>query len=259
MLRAHTLIFLGLVAAAALAAGLAAQPTTQPATRPATRPAAIAFSTHNGYFVSNKFEPGKAESFVILKQRKAFDGVFGTTMVMGDESHRLAADAFDTKMVVAAIKRGKAMWSFAVKEVVEEEGELTVRYTATATKNETAEFSSPLIVAVPRGIYPIVHFEENGKVVKTIQMTEAELLKAAHHDANRADVELNKVYKQLMAVLNKDDRKRLVAAQRAWIAFRDAECEFESSGGADRVFLAPAAFQALTEDRTDELRSFLED
>ena len=49
----------------------------------------------------------------------------------------------------------------------------------------------------------------------------------------KADAELNVLYRQITARL-KDDKattELLVAAQRAWVAFRDAECAFSASGG----------------------------
>ena len=48
----------------------------------------------------------------------------------------------------------------------------------------------------------------------------------------KADAELNVLYRQITARL-KDDKattELLVAAQRAWVAFRDAECALSASG-----------------------------
>ncbi|MEB0048655.1 MULTISPECIES: lysozyme inhibitor LprI family protein [unclassified Pseudomonas] len=47
-----------------------------------------------------------------------------------------------------------------------------------------------------------------------------------------ADKELNALYQQITARLkdSPDTKKLLVGAQRAWVAFRDAECEFTASG-----------------------------
>ena len=50
----------------------------------------LSFDTYSGYFVSNKFEPNAAESFVVINDQEQFDKVFGVAMVMGDKSHRLA-------------------------------------------------------------------------------------------------------------------------------------------------------------------------
>lgn len=136
----------------------------------ATQPTTIPFDTHTGYFVSNKFEPQAAASFVVLRDQKAFDEVFGVAMVMGDKSHRLPADAFNTKIVVAAIKRGKAVVEFKVGDVTLDAGVLTVRYTTTSTKQDSAEFACPLIVSVPKGDYTNVEFMEDGKSVKKIEV-----------------------------------------------------------------------------------------
>ena len=46
----------------------------------------------------------------------------------------------------------------------------------------------------------------------------------------QADAALNQVYQQLMAKLDPDDETLLRAAEQAWIAFRDKECAFETSG-----------------------------
>ena len=47
-----------------------------------------------------------------------------------------------------------------------------------------------------------------------------------------ADKELNTLYQQITSRLksNPDSKKQLVSAQRAWVAFRDAECKFSASG-----------------------------
>ena len=143
-------------------------------TRPAdTRPAHPPYSAHNGYFVSNKFEPNAPASFVVLRDQKSFDEVFGAAMVMGDKSERLPMNAFDTRIVISAIKRGKAVWTFTVKEVANDHGALTIRYTTTETKQETAEFSCPLIISMPKGDYTSVEFIEDGKSVKKLDLKSA--------------------------------------------------------------------------------------
>lgn len=45
-----------------------------------------------------------------------------------------------------------------------------------------------------------------------------------------ADKELDTAYRQLMAKMDDDDRKLLVAAERAWITWRDRECDYETQG-----------------------------
>ncbi|WP_348536003.1 lysozyme inhibitor LprI family protein [Labrys sp. LIt4] len=61
---------------------------------------------------------------------------------------------------------------------------------------------------------------------------EAALNQCAGKSLKASDGELNTLYKQIQKRLNDDadKTKLLVAAQRAWVAFRDAECNFSSAG-----------------------------
>jgi uncharacterized protein YecT (DUF1311 family) len=78
-----------------------------------------------------------------------------------------------------------------------------------------------------------------------------------------ADAKLTKTYSEIMKRLSDDadGRKLLQAAQRAWIAFRDAECDFstaESQGGSIHPMLVSGCLQGLTEARAGQLGSYLE-
>ncbi len=134
----------------------------------AAEPVKIAFDTYSGYFVSNKFEPAAAESFVVIDDQEQFDKVFGVAFVMRDKSHRLAKDAFASQMVVAAVKRGPAFWEYKVEGVTETKGVVELRYTTTSKKSDSATFACPLIVSIPKGKYTAVQFVENKKPVKTV-------------------------------------------------------------------------------------------
>jgi hypothetical protein len=137
---------------------------------PAAEPAKLTFDAYSGYFVSNKFEPDAAESFVAITDQEQFDKVFGVAFVMRDKSHRLPKDAFKANMIVAAIKRGSAVWDFKIESVSVKSGAVELKYTTTSTKSNTATFACPLIVSIPKGDYKAVQFVENGKVVKKIEM-----------------------------------------------------------------------------------------
>lgn len=139
-------------------------------------PANVAYGTHDGYFVSNKFEPKELASFVVLADQKAFDGVFGAGFVMGDKAHRLPKDAFAKNIVVAAIHRGKALVTYKVESVTAENNTLRVRYSTKREPNATAEFSCPLILSVAKGDYGAVQFTEDGKDVKKIEMVSFSVL-----------------------------------------------------------------------------------
>jgi uncharacterized protein YecT (DUF1311 family) len=85
----------------------------------------------------------------------------------------------------------------------------------------------------------------------------------AHEDYEAADAKLNKTYGEIMKRLSDDaeGRKLLQAAQRAWIGFRDAECDFstaDSQGGSIHPMLMSGCLQGLTEARTKQLDGYLE-
>lgn len=139
----------------------------------AAEPVPVKFDTYDGYFVSNKFEPGERESYVLLTTQEAFDQTFGVAFVMGDKSHRLPKEAFASHVVLAVIKRGMSITDFKVKQVVESNGDLEIRYTTKEQKQDSAQFASPLIVSVPRKDYRSIRFIENEKLVKTIKAEES--------------------------------------------------------------------------------------
>ena len=66
-----------------------------------------------------------------------------------------------------------------------------------------------------------------------------------------ADKELNALYQQITTRLKgqPDRRKLLVGAQRAWVAFRDAECTFSASG-VEGGSLYPLVYSNCTTDLT---------
>mgnify|MGYP006111155431 CR=1 FL=1 len=134
----------------------------------AAEPAKLKFETYSGYFVSNKFEPQAATSFVTARTQKQFDQVFGVAFVMGDKSHRLAPDAFKSQLVLATIKRGMAFCTYQVTTVTETDGVVQLRYKTTARKSESASFSCPLIISIPQGKYRAIEFYENNKLVKRL-------------------------------------------------------------------------------------------
>jgi uncharacterized protein YecT (DUF1311 family) len=81
-------------------------------------------------------------------------------------------------------------------------------------------------------------------------------------DFKRADQTLNQTFKQIQKRLgdDADGKTRFVKAQRAWIAFRNAECTFQSSGddGGSAAPMVAASCQAeLTKNRTKQLKGYL--
>jgi len=139
----------------------------------AAESAKLPFDTYSGYFVSNRFEPKTPQSFVVIADQKQFDKVFGVAMVMGDKSHRLPKDAFNSNLVVAAIHRGSAIWNFKMEGVSIKDDVVELRYTTTSKKYDSAAFACPLIVSIPKGKYKAVQFIENKKPVKKVELDQS--------------------------------------------------------------------------------------
>ena len=78
----------------------------------------------------------------------------------------------------------------------------------------------------------------------------------------KSDAELNKLYKQIETRLkgDADTTKLLVAAQKAWVSFRDAECNFSSSGvtgGSVYPFISSNCLDGMTQSRVKDLQGYL--
>jgi uncharacterized protein YecT (DUF1311 family) len=74
------------------------------------------------------------------------------------------------------------------------------------------------------------------------------------------DVRLNKVYKEVMSQLTEERKKQLKKAQRAWIQFRDANCDFyaDPDGGTMARVNSNDCVMSATASRAKELEGFKE-
>lgn len=87
-----------------------------------------------------------------------------------------------------------------------------------------------------------------------------EINRCAGNGYAAADAELNSVFKQLVSRIGKNWAPPLRAAQRAWVTFRDAECEFQSmgwEGGSGRGAVQARCLERVTKERTDLLKEML--
>lgn len=95
--------------------------------------------------------------------------------------------------------------------------------------------------------------ESGGVTVQMLDCLGAEL--------ERKDAELNDLWAKVPAAIGSDAMTPVRKAQRAWIAFRDAQCEAASSLTGDGSLSAIAYSSCvleMTEDRVSELRRMLE-
>lgn len=96
----------------------------------------------------------------------------------------------------------------------------------------------------------------------------------ADQDYRAADAELNKTYRLVVAAMQATDKElgdidaayagaleALKKAQRAWIGYRDGQCElagFEARGGSMEPMLVSGCLAELTRKRTAELKELME-
>ena len=94
-----------------------------------------------------------------------------------------------------------------------------------------------------------------------LAQTQTELNIQAAKDAQAADKQLNVVYQRLMKKLDAPARKKLVAAELAWIKFRDLQCEVEGDwyrGGSLASMTYGQCKTRLTRERIKDLELALE-
>ncbi len=92
---------------------------------------------------------------------------------------------------------------------------------------------------------------------RTIPLRECDAAELA-----RQDQSLNATYKALEARLEPEDKASLVKAERAWLAYRQAECQFEASGergGTEWPLLVNLCTIKRTEQRISDLQQALDD
>ncbi|MEP1932875.1 MAG: lysozyme inhibitor LprI family protein [Roseibium sp.] len=83
-----------------------------------------------------------------------------------------------------------------------------------------------------------------------------DMITCAQMDLNLSDGDLNRTYKELKASLDKKGSNTLRKAQRAWIAFRDAECTRQADvarGGTMAPVVELECLHSLTVRRINDL------
>jgi len=89
-------------------------------------------------------------------------------------------------------------------------------------------------------------------------VAQMDLNACADRDFQKADAILNKAYKDATNGMDAHALELLRKAQRAWIAFRDAECSYETAGDEGGSILPmdySICLTRLTKQRTQELHA----
>jgi len=131
----------------------------------ATEPVKLEFEICAGYLVSFEVPLYTAETYHNLWTQDQFDHVFATDPALADTARRAPKGAFDSRIVLAVVKRGKTLLQFKVEGVSEMNGIVRLRYNTTAKKTQPADFVSSLIVSIPKVHSSAFQFVENGKIV----------------------------------------------------------------------------------------------
>jgi uncharacterized protein YecT (DUF1311 family) len=92
-------------------------------------------------------------------------------------------------------------------------------------------------------------FRPCGEKTSTLEVVECVRAKT-----NIADQRLNAAYKALQARIEANQRQPLLAAQRLWVQYRDANCAFYGTrDGSIRQVQGAECIRSMTEDRAHEL------
>jgi uncharacterized protein YecT (DUF1311 family) len=93
--------------------------------------------------------------------------------------------------------------------------------------------------------------------------SQPELNAAADAEYQKADARLNATYKKLLAKLDDEGKKKLIAAERAWVAYRDAQADFDADAAARGGSMEPMEYSnsclELTEARIKQLEKAIEE
>ena len=86
--------------------------------------------------------------------------------------------------------------------------------------------------------------------------TQLELNEQANHDFQKADKKLNIAYQQLLKKYSDKDsavtKGKIVAAERAWVKYRDLQGDMEASIGGEGGSIYPALYASTLQDVTEE-------
>jgi uncharacterized protein YecT (DUF1311 family) len=90
--------------------------------------------------------------------------------------------------------------------------------------------------------------------------TQTDLTACAGARAQASDAALNVIFQKLLAKISEDGRTRLRNAERAWLAYRDKQCAFDtmaSEGGSIHPMVEAECRRGLTQAQTAHLAAQL--
>ena len=86
--------------------------------------------------------------------------------------------------------------------------------------------------------------------------TQAEMTQEAINEFKKTDASLNKVYQRLLGHVEEESKSKLQAAQRSWLAYRDAESEFRATNlVGDGTMFTQVVYTSRTEITEERITS----
>jgi hypothetical protein len=122
----------------------------------------VDFQRYESYFQRNDSGLKGMTSYLAITSQARFDRIFHPAPTMG-QNNFLPEKTFDTKIVVATIKRGRSLRTYDVEKVSAKNRRLYVWYKVKDGEEGGATYNSPLILAVDKGKYSQVIFMQDGK------------------------------------------------------------------------------------------------
>jgi len=122
----------------------------------------VDFQRYDSYFEGNNSGLKGKTSYLVFNSQAKFDKVFHPAPTMGQNSF-LPEKAFQTKLVIATVTRGRFIRKYDLTKVTAKNGKLYVWYKITDGDEGSASFRSPLILSVDKNKYSQIIFMENGK------------------------------------------------------------------------------------------------
>ena len=102
-----------------------------------------------------------------------------------------------------------------------------------------------------------------GSIAPSFAQSQNEMTQQAWAEFEKADKELNEVYQKVLKSMEDDIAKqKLIAAQKAWIKFRDAQAEVDADserGGSLANQILAESETEMTKARTAQLKKYLAD
>lgn len=133
------------------------------------------------YFERNDSNLKGDSSYLLFSSQEKFEQIFGYATTSGDNRF-LPENVFDSKLVVAMIKRGQSIFKYDFKKVTVKNKKLYVWYSVAPNNPATVEktrddgsysYATPSFLTVDKNKYSEVIFMENGKKVGAVLVSQS--------------------------------------------------------------------------------------